>query len=58
MSAERSVENLMLSLRREKIKVSKSSGTGNGEYFYLKYLCTLTVHIFHRELKQLHSTRC
>jgi hypothetical protein len=52
------MDNLLSSLRREKMKMSKSSGTGKGEYCQLKYLCTLAMHIFYREMEQLHYTRC
>jgi len=30
---KKKMENLLLSLRREKMKMRKSSGTGKGEYF-------------------------
>jgi hypothetical protein len=30
---KKKVENLLSSLRREKMKMRESSGTGNGEYF-------------------------
>jgi len=55
---KKKVENLLSSLRREKMKTRKSSGTGKGEYFQLNYLCTLAMPIFYRDMKQLHSTRC
>jgi len=51
------MENFLSSLRLEKMKMRKSSGTGKGEYFKLKLLCTLAMHIFYCEMKQLHSTR-
>jgi len=34
---KKKMENLLSSLRREKMKMRKSSGTGKGEYFYLNY---------------------
>jgi hypothetical protein len=58
MSAKKEIEDLLSSLRREKMKMRKCSGTGKGEYFSLKCLCILAMHIFYREIKQLHSTRC
>jgi hypothetical protein len=30
---KKKIENLLLSLQREKMKMRKTSGTGNGEYF-------------------------
>ena len=41
---EKKIQNLLSSLRRQKMKMRKSSGTGK-----LKYLCTLAMHIFYRE---------
>jgi len=55
---KKKMENLLSSLQWEKMKMRKSSGIVKGEYFYLKYLCTLAMHIFYREMKQLHSTCC
>jgi len=55
---KKKMENFLSSLRRKKMKMRKSSGTGKGEYCQLKYLCTLAMPIFYRDMKQPHSTRC
>jgi hypothetical protein len=48
---KKKLDNLLSYLRRKKMKMRKRSGTEKGECFKLKYLCTLAMHIFCREMK-------